>query len=222
MIANDQNWIEIGTIVGAQGLKGELRVFPKSDFPERFEQPGTRWLQDPHTLQIKTVKLLAGRYLAGKNLYVIKIDGVEDRTQAEALKSYRLLVEEGDRPRLEEDEYHVADLIGLEVYNQVDGENIGTVVDVYSAGNDLLEIKLHKQPEVPEKPPSELESIEPPRENLYPRKTKIARKKPQKPTIATILIPFVKEIVPIVDIVNNRLEINPPSGLLDLESVRES
>ena len=219
MIANDQDWIEIGTIVGAQGLKGELRVYPNSDFPERFEKPGTRWLKDPRTSEIKTIKLLAGRYLPGKNLYIIKIDGVSDRTQAEAFKNHILLVEQGDRPKLAEDEYHIADLVGLEVYNQVDGQNIGIVIDVYSAGNDILEIQLHKQPEASDIDTSLLKSIEPPPENLYPRKTKIPRQKPQQPKIATILIPFVKEIVPVVDIAANRIEIDPPSGLLDLQSL---
>ncbi|HEY9659223.1 MAG TPA: ribosome maturation factor RimM, partial [Allocoleopsis sp.] len=37
-------WLEIGKIVGVQGLKGEVRIYPNSDFPERFEQPGKRWL----------------------------------------------------------------------------------------------------------------------------------------------------------------------------------
>jgi 16S rRNA processing protein RimM len=34
-------WLEIGTIVAPQGLKGELRVYPNSDFPERFETART-------------------------------------------------------------------------------------------------------------------------------------------------------------------------------------
>ena len=45
----DEEWIEIGTIVAPQGLHGELRVYPDSDFPERFLVPGTRWLKHPHT-----------------------------------------------------------------------------------------------------------------------------------------------------------------------------
>ncbi|PSO69461.1 MAG: ribosome maturation factor RimM, partial [Cyanobacteria bacterium QS_1_48_34] len=40
---NSDKWLEIGTIVAPQGLEGELRVYPTTDFPERFEQPGVRW-----------------------------------------------------------------------------------------------------------------------------------------------------------------------------------
>ena len=35
----------VGKIVGVQGLQGELRVNPASDFPERFTEPGPRWLR---------------------------------------------------------------------------------------------------------------------------------------------------------------------------------
>ncbi|MGL6344883.1 MAG: ribosome maturation factor RimM, partial [Waterburya sp.] len=41
--------LEVGTITSPQGLKGELRVYPDSDFPERFIQAGIRWLQHPQT-----------------------------------------------------------------------------------------------------------------------------------------------------------------------------
>ena len=43
-IPNLDDWLEIGKIVSPQGLTGELRVYPNTDFPERFEEPGKRWL----------------------------------------------------------------------------------------------------------------------------------------------------------------------------------
>ncbi|MBF2073325.1 MAG: ribosome maturation factor RimM [Synechococcales cyanobacterium C42_A2020_086] len=135
-------WLEVGTIVAAQGLKGELRLYPNSDFPERFQQPGPRWLLRPHALEPEPVELISGRYLSGKNLYVVRLAGIETRDQAEALRNCRLLVPEDDRPPLEEGEFHVADLIGLEVFEQATQTHIGTVTDVIPAGNDLLEVKL--------------------------------------------------------------------------------
>ena len=44
MIETD-NWILIGKIVAPQGLKGDIRIKPSSDFPERFTKPGKRWIQ---------------------------------------------------------------------------------------------------------------------------------------------------------------------------------
>ncbi|BAY19332.1 putative 16S rRNA processing protein [Anabaenopsis circularis NIES-21] len=176
------DWLAIGKIVAPQGLAGELRVYPETDFPERFEVPGTRWMLRPGQTELQTIELLDGRYVEGKNLYVITIAGVETRNQAEELRDCRLFVPESDRPELGEDEYHVVDLIGLAVYLQASGELLGKVVDVIPAGNDLLEVELLNHEK--------------------------ANKK--------VLIPFVKEITPVVDIASRRVEILPPPGLLEI------
>ena len=176
-------YLEIGRIVAAQGLKGELRVYPESDFPERFLEPGKRWLLRSGQTEPQPVELVNGRYLDGKGLYVIQLAGVADRTQAEELRGAILLVPEGDRPPLEEDEFHVRDLLGLEVFDQSSGELVGQVVQVIPAGNDLLEVE---------------------RAGCEPG---------QKPIM--VLIPFVKAIVPVVDLLQKRIEITPPAGLID-------
>jgi 16S rRNA processing protein RimM len=205
---NQEEWIEIGTIVAPQGLNGELRVYPNSDFPERFLVPGIRWLQHPETGKIEPKELLGGRYIPGKKLYVIVLKDVEERDIAEALRNYKVLVPKSDRPILEENEFHVADLINLEVFNQQTGASIGIVTEIFSAGNDLLEVTLNQQLELTEtvKQPVDLSQIS--------RRSKRKKFKPKPIKAATILIPFVKEIVPIVDLENKRLEINPPEGLL--------
>lgn len=188
------DWLEIGKIVASQGLNGELRVYPESDFPERFEVPGKRWLLYPGQTEPQPVELLSGRYLDSKNLYVIKLAGVENRNQADELRGCKLMVPESDRPELGEDEYHVLDLIGLEVFMQESGELVGVVVDVIRAGNDLLEVKLH--------------------ENLTDDQGQKTKDKKQK----TAMIPFVKAIAPVVDLGARRIEITPPSGLLEINS----
>jgi 16S rRNA processing protein RimM len=204
-------WLEVGTIVAPQGLRGELKVYPDSDFPERFIEPGTRWLKHPDTGEIEEVELLNGRYVPGKNLYVIQLAGVDNRDRAEAWRGYKLLVDKSDRPSLEDDEYHVSDLVNLEVYHQQTGENIGVVIDILSAGNDLLEVQLHQQPVIQDKPVRDLSEIS--------RKSKRRKLKPQKNKPITVLIPFVKDIVPVVDLEGGRLEIVPPPGLLELLEV---
>ncbi|HEY9597726.1 MAG TPA: ribosome maturation factor RimM [Cyanophyceae cyanobacterium] len=206
-MAND-DWLEIGTIVAPHGLRGELRVYPNSDFPERFEEPGQRFVKRINETEPQPVKLLSGYYMPGKKLYVIRLAGVEDRTQAEALRDAVLFVPASDRPKLEDDEYHVMDLIDMEVVNQLTGESVGVVVDVIPAGNSLLEVKLYQQPE-PEAPKPE---AAPPTRTSKIRKPK--RQTEKKP--ATVLIPFVKAIAPVVDLQNHRIEITPPAGLLEI------
>lgn len=188
----ESEWLEIGKIVSPQGLDGEVRVYPNSDFPERFVEPGRRWLLCPGGKEPQPIDLLGGRYIEGKGLYVIEIAGVEDRNSAEDLRGCLLMVPESDRPILAEDEYHVLDLIGLEVFMQESGESVGTVVDVIAAGNDLLQVKLHHL------------SVD--------GKEDMTKDKGQK----TVLIPFVKAIAPVVDLSAKRIEITPPPGLLEI------
>ena len=137
------DYLVVGRVVGAQGLKGELRIQPASDFPSRFTEPGTRWLrrrgQPPQELQ-----LLSGRQQPGKEVFVVRFEGVNDRTAAEALLHHELLVTSDDRPELDDGEFHVLDLQGLDVRLQDDGPSIATVVDLHHGGNDLLEIELQE------------------------------------------------------------------------------
>lgn len=182
-----EDWVEIGRIVAPQGVKGEMRVYPSSDFPERFLEPGERWLKRPRSLTPETVELVRGRHIDGKGLYVVQLAGVNSRDAAEALRDAVLLVPAGDRPQIDPDEFYVADLVGLRVIVQATGEAIGTVTDIFAAGNDLLEV------------------------TYYPS----AEKSSQTTKVRRVLVPFVTAIVPVVNIAEKYLEIAPPAGLLD-------
>ena len=137
--AAEDQWLPVGRVVGAQGLRGELRVNPASEFPERFTKPGSRWLQAKGKTP-QEVTLINGRQLPGKNLFVVRFRGVNNREAAEGLIGQTLLVNSDDRPTLEEGEFHLLDLMGLEARLHEEGEVIGTVSDLLSGGNELLEI----------------------------------------------------------------------------------
>lgn len=173
------SFLEIGKILSPQGLKGELRIYPNTDFPERFLEPGKRWLLKPGQQAPQAIELVRGRYLEGKGLYVVQLAGINNRDQAEALRDGKILIPASDRPALEAGEFHVADLIGLQVFDQTTQTLIGSVINVLAAGNDLLEVQY-----------------------AAPRTT-------------TVLIPFVHAIVPVVDLAQRRIEITPPTGLID-------
>lgn len=183
--------IEIGTIVSPHGLRGEVKIYSDSDFPERFETPGKRFLKHPHETTGEWITLKRGYGLPGKNLYVVSFEEITDRNQAEALRKSKLLIEKRDRPQLEDNEYHVDDLINLAVINQETGQPIGHVIDIYAAGNDLLVVALEK--DVIEK--------------HCPNPSKQKKQ---------VLIPFVAEIVPVVSLAEKQLEVRLPPGLLDL------
>ena len=91
------DWLTIGRIVGPHGLNGEVRVYPDSDFPERFEQPGERWLLKPKASKPEPIQLLKGRLQEGKGLYILKLAGINHRAQAELLRDTQLVVAADDR-----------------------------------------------------------------------------------------------------------------------------
>jgi 16S rRNA processing protein RimM len=175
--SNPEDWLEVGCVVGAQGLQGELRIYPDSDFPERFEQPGSRWLKRLDQTQIEPVQLQWGRFLASKGLYIIKLQGIDTRTQAETLKGATLLVPASERPTLAPGEFYLQDLVGLTAINQQTQTVIGSVIGIVYAGNTLLEVQCG----------------------------------PLK-----CLVPFVEEIVPMVDLALGQVEICPLPGLLPM------
>jgi len=176
MIEKDR-WMQIGEIVAPQGLKGDIRLKPRSEFPERFTKPGRRWIQKADELPTE-IKLNKGTIIPGKTIYILSIEGVSNRSSAEKIIGWKLVIPVDSRPNLSKDEYHYYDLIGLKVRIGTNKTLIGYVTDLIKGGNDLLEIEL------------------------------VEGKK--------VLVPFVKEIVPEIEIKEKWLLLNPPPGLLEL------
>ena len=174
---NQDKWMPIGEIVAPQGLRGDIRIKPSSDFPERFTKPGKRWIQKANELPTE-IKLIKGTLIPGKSIYVISIEGVSSRSSAEKIIGWNLVIPVNSRPHLNNNEYHYFDLIGLEARRGPQKTLIGHVTDLIKGGNDLLEIQL------------------------------VEGKK--------VLVPFVKEIVPEIEIKKRWLLIDPPPGLLEL------
>jgi len=130
---------EIGRILAPHGLRGEVKVLCLSDFPERFTEPGQRWYSLPQQPEYHPLTLVRSRPVPGKALYIVQFAELAHCDQAAALRGATLWVEADNRPQLAADEFYVPDLIGLTAWHQ--GEPLGQVTSVISAGNDLLEIR---------------------------------------------------------------------------------
>ena len=95
----ESNWLTVGKLVAPQGLHGEIRVNPSSDFPERFTKPGKRWLQQDIE-KPNEVQLLSGKAIPGKSIFIVRLQGVKDRAEAAKLIGKKMLVPTKDRPRM--------------------------------------------------------------------------------------------------------------------------
>ena len=125
------DFIQIGRIVGAFGLKGELKVDPMTDFLDRF-QKGSRLRLNGDWVTVESVRMHKGRPL-------VKLSGIDDATAAEKLQ-WAYLEGEQQELELDDDEYLAEDLVGMQVFS-VSGELIGEVDEVLAyPAQDILKV----------------------------------------------------------------------------------
>tara|TARA_B100000963_G_scaffold289693_1_gene259224 strand:- start:76 stop:615 length:540 start_codon:yes stop_codon:yes gene_type:complete len=144
MIENGE-WLVIGIITSSHGVDGKLNIKSLSDFKERFTQPGKRWIQIDDEEPI-TYNLISGIQKPGKNSFIISLEGINNRNEADNLKRYKLLVKSNDIPKLEDNEFHLNQLIDLDVklYSENEIKVIGKVVDLITENNNLIVIRLNQ------------------------------------------------------------------------------
>ncbi len=129
--------VVIGRVGAPHGIRGELRVFPLTDFPDRF-QGMERVYAGEELLDIAGV-----RYQNEKIL--LRFAGFENREKAAALTGRFLSVDRADAVPLEEGEYYTFDIIGLDVFEE-DGQALGTVTEVLQTGsNDVYVVSKKGQ-----------------------------------------------------------------------------
>ena len=137
-MAQRDDLVLVGEFGRAQGLKGEVRLKSYTGDPKAIAGYRPLIAADGRLLSLKSVRPAPG---AAADMLIAQVDGVTTREAAEALNRVQIyLTRDKLPPPDEEDEFLLADLIGLTVRNEA-GEVIGTVVDVPNyGGGDLLEI----------------------------------------------------------------------------------
>jgi 16S rRNA processing protein RimM len=198
---------EIGRVVGAHGVRGQVKVLSDSDFgEERLCTPGERYLKTPNRRAPREVAIVAGvrakQLKEGQGaIYLVQLEGVDDREGAEALKGCAMFARLEAVPSAldaQRDEYLVRQLVGCEVRLMPDGVRaVGRVVGMICAdeisgspglGNDLLDI-----------------------EKCDGGGGGTSSASPER-----IFIPFVAALCPHVDVANKLILVNEIPGLLDL------
>ena len=125
--------LRVGVITTTHGVRGEVKVFPTTDDPQRFKKLKNVILDDGKKqldLEITSVKFF-------KNLVILKFKGLDNINDVEKFKQAELLVTRDNAIKLKPGEYFIADLIGLQGVSD-EGEDLGELTDVIQTGaNDV-------------------------------------------------------------------------------------
>ncbi|QTL98458.1 16S rRNA processing protein RimM [Iocasia frigidifontis] len=129
--------VKIGRITKNQGNKGEIRVIPLTDHPERFELLESVYLAKGNDIFQKNLEGL--RY--HKNFLVLKLEGIDNIGQALELRDYFIKIPSEEILPLEENEYYIDDLLGYQVITD-SGEKLGEIFDVITTeGTDIFLVR---------------------------------------------------------------------------------
>ena len=135
----DLDLFRVGVIANTHGVKGEVKVFPTTDAPERFKKLKSVILdakREKITLEIQSARFF-------KNLVIVKFKGIDDINDIEKYKGCDLYVTRENATPLDEGEYYIADLIDMKVVND-EGKVLGVLYDVMQTGaNDVFVVNLN-------------------------------------------------------------------------------
>ena len=139
-----EQYLQVGVISSTHGLRGEVKVFPTTDTAERFKTLKKVILdtgKEKLNWEIQSVRFF-------KQFVIVKFKGINNINDIEKYKGKSLFVAREDAVELEEDEYYIGDLIGMDVYTE-DGEKFGVLKDVMETGaNEVYIIDSEKHGEV--------------------------------------------------------------------------
>ena len=128
-----EDLLKVGVITTTHGVRGEVKVYPTTDEPERFLDLEYVLLdtgKELRRLDIKNVRFF-------KNLVILKFDGIDNINDIEKYKGRDLWIPREEAQELDEDEYYIADLLGMKVLLE-DGSEFGTLKNVMETGaNDV-------------------------------------------------------------------------------------
>jgi 16S rRNA processing protein RimM len=140
MAESQLSFIAVGRIVAPHGIRGEVKVEPMTDFPERFRKGAVVFLgaaiDSPEAV---STEIAAARPHQGR--WLVQFDRVKDRNAAEALRDQYLLIPEADIMPLGEHENYAHDLIGLDVVTD-DGATLGRLSEIlFTPANDVYIVR---------------------------------------------------------------------------------
>jgi len=127
MMAERESYLAVGRIIGAHGVRGEIKVRQLTDFSERFAVGALLFVEgEPFQREIVSSR-------PHKGVMLIKLSGMGDRNAVEILRGKYLFVAREEAMPLEEDEYYEDELVGL-VVETTEGDLLGELVEIMWTG----------------------------------------------------------------------------------------
>ena len=131
-----EDLLQVGILSSTHGVRGEIKVFPTTDDVKRFKKNKEYILGTKNgnmDVRVESVKFF-------KQFVILKFEGIDTLDDILAYKGCSLYVNRAHAVKLQKDEYFIADLIGVEVFDE-DDNYIGKLTDVLETGaNDVYEI----------------------------------------------------------------------------------
>lgn len=142
--------LRVGVISSTHGIKGEVKVYPTTDEPKRFGtlkkvyldycKQGIKGIKERKCIMLEISNV---RYF--KQFVILKFKGIDDINDVEAYKGMDLYVTREDALPLEDGEYYICDLIGLQVIDDT-GREVGVLTDVLQTGaNDVYVVQANAE-----------------------------------------------------------------------------
>lgn len=138
-----EQYLRIGVITRPHGVHGEVKVYPTTDYPERFEEVERVILKSPKgdiPTRIENVKYF-------QNLAIVKFACFQTPEEARLYAGCDIMISREDAQPLEDGEYYIADLIGCRVIGddksgELAGQDLGRIKDVLQTGaNDVYVVE---------------------------------------------------------------------------------
>lgn len=125
--------IEVGRVIDAYGVKGWIKIKTDTQRFDSLAQINTCYL----LLNNKWIAFLIENYTYVGNIFRAKINGIDDRDAALALKGTLVAISRSDLPELDNDEYYWTDLINCQVINS-NGDDFGKVKTLMETGSSCV------------------------------------------------------------------------------------
>lgn len=136
--------IKIGKLVNFHGVRGEVKLLSDSDFLEERFKAGNK-------VEIAGDELTIESYRTHKNFHMLKFEGVSNMNDIIHLKGKDVFIEDhSEELSLNDNEYHVRDIVGLTVINLDDNTELGKISDVmFTGANDVWVIEGEREYLIP-------------------------------------------------------------------------